>query len=91
MRTPYQTVGYWRDPEQTAEVYGDGWVRTRDLGYLDARGYLHLTGRTRDVIIVNGMVDYAGPIEQALAKHPDIDQAYVVGAPDEQTGEAIHA
>ena len=91
MRTPYQTAGYWRDPEQTADVYVDGWVRTRDLGYLDARGYLHLTGRTRDVIIVNGMVYYAGPIEQALANHPDVDQAYVVAAPDEQTGEAIHA
>jgi acyl-CoA synthetase (AMP-forming)/AMP-acid ligase II len=43
------------------------------------------------VIIVNGMVYYAGPIEQSLAKHPHVDQAYVVGAPDEQTGEAIHA
>jgi acyl-CoA synthetase (AMP-forming)/AMP-acid ligase II len=91
VRTPYQTEGYWADPAQTAEVFVDGWVRTRDLGYLDAENFLHLVGRTREVIIVNAMVYYAGPIEQVLARHPDVDQAYVVGAPDERTGEAIHA
>jgi len=84
-------AGYWRDEEQTADLVRDGWVRTRDLGHLDERGFLHLTGRARDVIIVNAVVHYAGPIEQALAVHPDVDQAYVVGAPDERTGEAAHA
>ncbi|HEY2674181.1 MAG TPA: AMP-binding protein [Rugosimonospora sp.] len=91
VRTPWQTSGYWGDPQQTAEVYVDGWVRTRDLGHLDAEGFLHLTGRTRDIVIVNAMVYYAGPIEQVLALHPDVDQAYVVGVPDKRTGEAVHA
>ncbi len=90
-RAPYQGTAYWRDPAETAEVYVDGWVRTRDLGYLDPAGYLHLTGRTRDVIIVNALIHYAGPIEDVLSRHPDVDQAYVTGAPDEGTGEAIHA
>jgi acyl-coenzyme A synthetase/AMP-(fatty) acid ligase len=91
VRAPYQGAGYWQDPEQTAEVYAGGWVRTRDIGSFDADGFLHLHGRTRDVIIVNAMVYYAGPIEAVLAKHPGVDQAYVTGAPDETTGEAIHA
>ncbi|MET1073889.1 MAG: fatty acid--CoA ligase family protein [Umezawaea sp.] len=91
VRTAYALKGYWNDEEQTADLLRDGWVRTRDVGHLDERGFLHLTGRARDVIIVNAIVHYAGPIEQALASHPDVDQAYVVGAPDERTGEAAHA
>jgi fatty-acyl-CoA synthase len=91
VRTPYQMSEYWRDPAQTADVLVDGWVRTRDLGYLDEHGFLHLTGRAREVIIVDASPYYAGPIELALGRHPDVDQAYVVGAPDEQTGEAVHA
>lgn len=91
VRTPAQASGYWADPAETAEVFVDGWVRTRDLARLDADGYLHLLGRTRDVIIVNANLQYAGPIERALATHPDVAEAYVVAAPDEETGEAVHA
>jgi fatty-acyl-CoA synthase len=91
IRAACALAGYWRDEEQTADLMRGGWVRTRDLGRLDERGFLHLTGRAREVIIVNAVVHYAGPIEQALAAHPDVDQAYVVGAPDEHTGEAAHA
>jgi fatty-acyl-CoA synthase len=90
-RSPYQMSGYWQDPEQTAEVLVDGWVRTRDLGHLDDAGFLHLSGRTRDVIIVDALPVYAGPIEQVLASLPDVDQAYVVGTPDDRRGEAVHA
>lgn len=91
VRTQYAVDGYWDDPVQTAEVLVNGWVRTRDLGHLDDHGFVHLTGRAREVIIVNGFPYYAGPIERVLAARPEIDQAYVVGAPDEQTGEAVHA
>lgn len=90
-RTPYQLSGYWRDEKQTAEVLRDGWIRTLDLGHLDERGFLYLTGRAREVVIVNAIIHYIGPIERVLASHPDVDQAYVVGAPDEHTGEASHA
>ncbi|MFF6958236.1 AMP-binding protein [Streptomyces sp. NPDC008317] len=82
---------YWQDEEQTREVVSDGWIRTRDLGTLADDGYLRLVGRARDVIFVNAILHYAGAIESALAAHPDVDQAYVVGAPDETTGEAAHA
>lgn len=91
VRTPAQASGYLDDPIETAEVFVDGWVRTRDLARLDADGYLYLLGRTRDVIIVNANLQYAGPIERVLAEHPDVVEAYVVGAPDEETGEAVHA
>jgi acyl-CoA synthetase (AMP-forming)/AMP-acid ligase II len=91
VRTRYAIDGYWDDEKETAEVLTDGWIRTRDLGYLDERGFVHLTGRARDVIIVNAFPQYAGPIEAVLTARPDVDQAYVVGAPDELTGEAVHA
>jgi fatty-acyl-CoA synthase len=69
---------YWENPAESAEVVVDGWIRTRDLGEL-RDGYLYLTGRARDVVIVNGYPVYAGPIERVLAQHPDVDQAYVLG------------
>lgn len=84
-------AGYWDDPGETRDVLRDGWLRTRDLGRLDGDGRLHLSGRARDVIMVNAMVVYAGPIERVLAGHPDVAEAYVAGAPDEETGEAVHA
>ncbi|WP_232521435.1 AMP-binding enzyme [Micromonospora phaseoli] len=89
--TPPQAGAYWADPAETADVFVDGWVRTRDLARLDADGYLHLIGRVRDVIIVNANLVYAGPIERALAADPAVAEAYVVGRPDDVTGEAVHA
>jgi fatty-acyl-CoA synthase len=72
VRSPHRMVGYWDDPEQTSEAIRDGWVRTRDLGHLDADGMLHLTGRARDVILVNAEVCYAGAIERVLAADPQV-------------------
>jgi acyl-CoA synthetase (AMP-forming)/AMP-acid ligase II len=91
VRSPHMMAGYWDDPEQTEEVLRDGWLDTRDLGYVDDAGFLRLTGRSRNVIMVNAEVCYAEAIERVLAGHPDVDQACVVGAPDAQTGEAVHA
>ena len=91
VRSPHQMSGYWDDPEQTRDVLRDGLLRTRDLGHLDEDGYLYLDGRARDVVIVNAIVVYAGSVERVLAGHPDVAEAYVAGAPDERTGEAVHA
>jgi fatty-acyl-CoA synthase len=91
VRTPYQMCGYFGEPELTAETLTpDGWVRTRDLGKLEG-GYLYLTGRAREVIFVDALPVYAGPIERLLTAQEDVDQAYVVGAPDDRRGEAVHA
>ncbi|WP_169949785.1 class I adenylate-forming enzyme family protein [Microbispora sp. H11081] len=91
VRGPFLMAGYLDQPEETREVLRDGRLRTRDLGRLDETGLLYLAGRTRDVVIVNAIVVYAGPIERVLADHPDVAEAYVTGAPDERTGEAVHA
>ncbi|MET9357742.1 class I adenylate-forming enzyme family protein [Streptomyces sp. NPDC006617] len=91
VRTPSQGAGYWGQPALSDEVFVDGWVRTRDLGSLDARGRLWLSGRVRDVVIVDANVHYAGPIERLLARHPAVAEAYVVAVPDDATGEAVHA
>jgi acyl-CoA synthetase (AMP-forming)/AMP-acid ligase II len=91
VRCPYQMSGYWDDPQETRDVLRDGWIRTRDLGHVDDEGFVYLVGRTRDVILVNAMVVYAGPIERVLASHPDVVDAFVTGAPDERSGEAVHA
>lgn len=91
VRTPWQSTFYWDDPAETAEVFVDGWVRTRDLASIGPDGYLRLEGRARDVIIVQAELVYAGPIERALASSPTVAEAYVVGRPDEDSGEAVHA
>jgi fatty-acyl-CoA synthase len=91
VRTPWQSTFYWDDPAETAEVFVDGWVRTRDLASIGPDGYLRLEGRARDVIIVQAELVYAGPIERALAASPAVAEAYVVGRPDEDSGEAVHA
>jgi fatty-acyl-CoA synthase len=91
VRSPHMMDGYFDDREATEEVLRDGWLDTRDVGFLDEHGLLHLVGRSRDVIMVNAEVCYAGAIEQVLASHPLVAQAFAVGAPDPLTGEAIHA
>ncbi|BEL04204.1 fatty acid--CoA ligase family protein [Actinoplanes sichuanensis] len=91
VRTPAQAGCYWQDPRESAEVFVDGWVRTRDLADLDDDGYLHLRGRARDVIIVQAVLVYAGPIERVLATDRAVAEAYVIGRPDDETGEAVHA
>ncbi|WP_306216231.1 class I adenylate-forming enzyme family protein [Actinoplanes sp. RD1] len=91
VRAPAQASSYWQDPGETAEVFVDGWVRTRDLGSLGSDGYLRLAGRARDVVIVNAILVHAGAVERALATDAAVAEAYVVGAPDETTGEAVHA
>ncbi|WP_412542478.1 AMP-binding protein [Longispora sp. K20-0274] len=86
-------VGYWGQPELTAETLVDGWLRTGDVGYLDAHGNLFLVDRVKDMILTGwGSSNvFARPIEDALATHPDVRAAAVVGVPSERYGEAVHA
>lgn len=86
-------AGYWGDPELTAKTLVDGWVRTRDLGYVDANGYLYLVGRVQDTIITGpgSRCIYPRPIEDVLITHPRIHAAAVIGVPDDDLGEAVHA
>ncbi|HET8683328.1 MAG TPA: hypothetical protein VFM54_15880, partial [Micromonosporaceae bacterium] len=84
---------YWGEPELTAQTLVDGWLRTGDVGYLDANGYLFLVDRVRDIIITGyGSTNvYSRPIEDVLLSHPQVRAAAVVGVPDDRWGEKIHA
>jgi acyl-CoA synthetase (AMP-forming)/AMP-acid ligase II len=80
--------GYFEDPEKTAEsIDADGWLHTGDVGTMDARGYLDITDRTKDMFICGGFNAYPAEIESMLSEHPAIAQAAVVGVPDERLGE----
>lgn len=88
----YQTMlGYFEQPEETAAVFEDGWLHTGDLGTMDERGYLTITGRLKDMIIRGGENIYPREVEDALATHPGVAAAVVVGIPDAQWGEQVGA
>jgi fatty-acyl-CoA synthase len=89
----YQTMlGYFDMPEETAAtLWSDGWLHTGDLGVMDARGYLRVTGRLKDMIIRGGMNIYPREIEEMLLEHPGVAEAVVLGLPDERWGERIAA
>lgn len=81
------TPGYWNDPEATARIIRDGWLRTGDLGYLDADGYLYHRGRVKEILKVGGHRISPVEIEQVLEGHPDIQEAAVRGVADDLMGE----
>lgn len=83
--------GYWAQPERTAAVLRGDWLHTGDLGRFDDRGYLYISGRLRDMISRQGFKVYAGDVEAALAAHPAVAEASVVGVPDDELGEAVWA
>ncbi|MGH2352784.1 MAG: class I adenylate-forming enzyme family protein, partial [Chloroflexota bacterium] len=90
-RGPNVTSGYWNQPEQTAEALRDGWLWTGDLGRADHEGYLYLVDRRKDVIISGGENVYSVEVEAAVCAHPAVQEAAVIGVPDETWGERVHA
>jgi fatty-acyl-CoA synthase len=84
--------GYWDDPERTAEtVDADGWLHSGDLGVMDEDGYVRIVGRLKDMIIRGGENIYPREIEEFLFTHPKIQDAKVIGVPDEKYGEEVCA
>jgi fatty-acyl-CoA synthase len=81
--------GYYNNPEATQRTTRGGWYRSGDLGYLDADRYLYFAGRNADWIRVDGENFPAGPIESALAAHPDVVVAAVYGVPDVHAGDQV--
>lgn len=80
--------GYFEDDQATLEaIDADGWLHTGDVGVLDARGYLRITDRLKDMFIVGGFNCYPAEIERILSEHPDVAQVAVLGVPDERMGE----
>jgi long-chain acyl-CoA synthetase len=89
VRGPQVMKGYWNNPEETAKVIQDGWLKTGDIGHLDAKGFVTITDRKKDMILVSGFNVYPNEIETVLAMHPGVLECGVVGVPDAKTGEAV--
>ena len=89
----YQTMlGYFGQPEETAATVDDeGWLHTGDLGTMDDRGYIRITGRIKDMIVRGGEKVYPREIEELLHTHPAVLDAAVLGVPDERWGERVVA
>ncbi|MEW2526405.1 AMP-binding protein [Streptomyces sp. NPDC047071] len=84
-------LGYFEDPRRTAEALHDGWLRTGDMGYLDAEGYLYLVDRAKDIIVTGSTSDnvYSRVLEDFLLTLPGVRNAAALGVPDEEYGEAV--
>jgi acyl-CoA synthetase (AMP-forming)/AMP-acid ligase II len=84
-------LGYWRQPEATAEALRGGWMHTGDGGWMDDQGYVFLTDRIKDMIITGGENVYSVEVENVLCQHPAVATAAVIGVPDQVYGERVHA
>jgi len=91
LRGPNIMTGYWGDPDLTAAAVVDGWLKTGDIGHLDADGFLFIDGRKKDLIKCAGEGINPLEIEEVLLEYPGVDEAAVVGRPDSLMGEVIHA
>ncbi|MEO0973822.1 MAG: AMP-binding protein [Pseudomonadota bacterium] len=87
---PQVMQGYWQRPEDTAKVMTPaGDLRTGDMGYLDERGYVFITDRKKDMILVSGFNVYPNEIEDVVVQHPDVLEAAAIGVPDAKSSEAV--
>ncbi len=84
---PAVFAGYYDNPEANEKAFRNGWFRTGDLGYLDAEGFLYITGRASDMYISGGSNIYPREVEEKLLAHPAVVEVAVVGVPDDTWGE----
>ena len=90
-RGPHMMRGYWRREDETARTMRGGWIHTGDVARVDGDGYIYIVDRAKDMIISGGMNVYSVEVENALMEHPLVQEACVVGVPDEKWGEAVTA
>jgi acyl-CoA synthetase (AMP-forming)/AMP-acid ligase II len=90
-RGPQVMTGYWNDPEKTAETMRSGWMHSGDMATMDARGYLTIVDRKKDLIISGGANISSREVEEVIYWHPAVREASVIGKPDEEWGEVPHA
>ena len=88
---PQVISGYWQRPEESAHAIIDGYLRTGDVGYIDADGWVFLVDRQKDLIVASGYKIWPGDVERVLYGHPDVVETAVVGVPDEYRGETVRA
>jgi fatty-acyl-CoA synthase len=91
VRGTLSSAGYWKKPEQTAELFAHGWLHTGDIARRDDEGFLYIVDRKKDMIISGGFNIYPREVEDVLSSHPGVAAAAVIGVPDEKWGEAVKA
>ncbi|MFC4770253.1 long-chain-fatty-acid--CoA ligase [Effusibacillus consociatus] len=91
IRGPQVMKGYWNMPEETAETIQDGWLHTGDIARRDEDGYYYILDRKKDMIIAGGFNVYPRDVEEVLYQHPAVQEAVVIGVPDEYRGENVKA
>ncbi|MFD0313982.1 class I adenylate-forming enzyme family protein [Streptomyces flavalbus] len=91
VRGPQVVPGYWRRPDATAETFPDGELRTGDIGFMDAQGWLYVVDRKKDMINASGFKVWPREVEDVLYTHPAVREAAVVGVPDGYRGETVKA
>jgi long-chain acyl-CoA synthetase len=84
-------LGYWQQPELTARTLRNGWLHTGDGGYMDELGFVFIVDRVKDMIITGGENVYSAEVEEAVYSHPAVAECAVIGVPDPQWGERVHA
>jgi len=90
IRGPQVMQGYWQRPDETALVMTpDGFFKSGDVGEMDARGYIKIVDRKKDMIIVSGFKIFPNEVEGVVAAHPGVLECAVIGVPDEKSGEAV--
>ena len=90
VRGPQVMKGYWQRPDETTKVFtADGWLRTGDMGHMDERGYIRITDRKKDMIIVSGFKVFPSEIEEVVMSHPGVLEAACIGTPDERSGHVV--
>jgi long-chain acyl-CoA synthetase len=88
IRGPQVMAGYWQQPEETQKVLGaDGYLHTGDIGVMDAKGFIRIVDRKKDMIVVSGFKVFPNEIEQVVMMLPGVLECAVVGVPDEHSGE----
>ncbi|MGI8315895.1 long-chain-fatty-acid--CoA ligase [Halobacillus mangrovi] len=91
LRGPQVMKGYWNMPEETGGTLRDGWLYTGDIGRVDDEGYLYIIDRKKDLIIAGGYNIYPRDVEEVIYEHDAVQEAVVVGVPDEYRGETVCA
>jgi len=91
VKGPNITSGYWKHEAETRAIFRNGWMRTGDLGRMDADGFFTVVERIKDVIIASGFKIFPREVEEVLFKHPFVKEVAVAGVPDEYRGETVAA
>jgi long-chain acyl-CoA synthetase len=91
VRGPNAMLGYWNNPELSAQQISNGWIRTGDVGHMDEQGFIFISDRKKDMIISGGENIFSVEVEDALLGHSAVREAAVIGVPDPVYGERVHA